>query len=121
MEAIDALRHVYLPDSWVLGVETSESSVCFVLDAVLEQGHPCFYWPPKPGEQHAYARLRWCLHGEVCWNDGPNLGSAATDAGGEKDYGNIDAWFREGNLDHLEGGWGAVAVRDARQTIEYLD
>lgn len=120
MEASDELTHIYLPDSWVLSVETSESSVCFVLDAVLEEDHPRFYWPPKPGEQHAYARVRWCLHGEVWWNEGPNLDRPATDASGEKDYGNIDSWFCEGNVDHLEGSWGTVAVRDARHAIEYL-
>lgn len=54
----DELRNVYLPDSWVLSVETTDSSVCFELDAVLEQGHPRFYWPPTAGEQYPYARLK---------------------------------------------------------------
>jgi len=112
---------VYLPDSWVLGVETTPSSVCFVLDAVLTDGHPRYYWPPKAGEQYPYARLRWCLHGEVWWNDGPHLGRPAVDASGEEDFGNIDAWFQEGGVDHLEGEWGTVAIRGASQTIEYLD
>jgi hypothetical protein len=89
------LKDVYLQDSWVLGVETDESHVCFVLDAALEPGNPKFYSPPKPNEQHAYARLRWCLHGEVHWNEGPNLNDPATDATGEVDFGNIDAWWGE--------------------------
>ena len=119
--AIDGLENVYLPDSWVLSVEATDTSVCFVLDAVLQEGHPRFYWPPKPGEQYAYARLRWCLRGEVWWNDGPHLDRPAVDASGERDFGNIDAWFQEGDVDHLEGGWGTVAIRDATQTVEYLD
>lgn len=121
VEAAEAMALVYLPDSWVLGVETSLSSVCFVLDAVLTDRHPRYYWPPKAGEQHPYARLRWCLHGDVWWNDGPRLNRPAADASGEEDFGNIDAWLQEGEVDHLEGDWGAVAIRSASQTIEYLD
>lgn len=45
----DAMDHVYLADSWVLGLEADETHVCFTLDAVLEEGHPRFYRPPKPG------------------------------------------------------------------------
>lgn len=116
-----SLTNIYLPDSWVLSVETSDSKVCFVLEAVLEEAHPQFYSPPKPGQQYAYALLRWCLHGEVWWNDGPHLDHPAIDATGGPDYGNIDSWFSEGNIDHLEGEWGTVAVRNATQTIEYLD
>ena len=52
------MDRVYLADSWVLGLETDEFHVCFTLDAVLEKGHPLFYWPPKPGEQYPYAKLR---------------------------------------------------------------
>jgi hypothetical protein len=47
----DAMDHVYLADSWVLGLEADETHVCFTLDAVEEEGHPRFYWPPKPNEQ----------------------------------------------------------------------
>lgn len=121
VEATDGPSNVNLPDSWVLSVETTETSVCFVLDAVLEENHPRFYWPPKPGEQYPYARMHWCLHGGVWWNDGPNLERPAIDATGEKDYGNIDAWWQEGNVDHLEGGWGTVAVSFATHTVEYPD
>lgn len=114
------MRRVYLPDSWVLAVETDSTKVCFVLDAVLMPEHPR-YAPPKPGEQHAYARLRWCLAGEVLWNDGPNLVRPATDASGELDYGHIDAWFEESGVDYLEGDFGVVTIRHAVQSVEYLD
>lgn len=115
------MQRVYLPDSWVLGVETDLTRVCFLLDAVLTPEHSRYYAPPKPGEQHAYARLRWCLTGRVHWNEGPNLDHPATDASGEFDYGNIDAWFEENGVDYLEGEWGAVAVSEAVHSVEYLD
>ena len=115
------LAHVFLPDSWVLSVETTDETVCFVVEAVLEAEHERFYWPPKAGEQHAYALLRWSLRGDVWWNDGPNLDNPATDASGEIDFGNIDSWWQEGDVEHLEGGWGSVAIRNGRHNIEYLD
>ena len=46
------MQHVYLPDSWVLAVETDATRVCFVLEAVLTPEHPRYYSPPKPGEQY---------------------------------------------------------------------
>lgn len=116
------MDQVFLPDSWVLDVTTTDSSVCFVLDAVLQEGHARFYWPPRPGEQYPYARLRWCLHGQVHWNDGPRLDAPATDAAGERDFGNIDTWLElEGGKQLLEGDWGSVVVAATSQSVEYLD
>jgi hypothetical protein len=114
------MQHVYLPDSWVLGIETDSTMVCFVLDAVLTPEHSRYYTPPKPGEQHAYTRLRWCLRGQVRWNAGPKLDHPAIDASGEKDFGNIDAWFEEKGVEYLEGSWGSVRVADAVHSVEYL-
>jgi hypothetical protein len=117
------LEHVSPADSWVLEVTTTDSSVCFLLDAVLQEAHPRFYWPPKPGEQHAYARLRWCISGQVHWNTGPNLASPATDANGELDFGHIDVWLQlnDGNSYMLEGDWGCVVIGEASETVEYLE
>lgn len=52
---------------------------------------------------------------------GPHLDRPAVDASGESDFGNIDAWFQEGHVDHLEGAWGTVRIRGATQTVKYLD
>lgn len=121
MDAVDHLADVFLPDSWVLGIETTDSSVCFDLDAVLQKGHPRFRWPPKPGEQHSYARLRWCLRGIVHWNDGPKFDNPATDANGERDFGHIDVWLQSGDRHTLEGDWGCVVIDRATQSIVYAD
>lgn len=115
------MRHVYLPDSWVLAVETDGSTfVSFLLDAALQPEHPLFYSPPKPGEQYAYARLRWRLSGQVHWNDGPNLDHPAIDASGEPDFGNIDSWIGMGANDCLEGEWGNVVVYNAVHEVEHV-
>lgn len=115
------MEHVYLPDSWVLSIETDGLSfVSFVLDAVLQPEHPLYYHPPLPGEQYAYGRLRWRLTGDVHWNEGPNLEHPARDASGEVDFGNIDSWIRSGSNDCLEGEWGNVLVCDAVHSVEAL-
>lgn len=111
---------MYLPDSWVLAVETDASSyVSFLLEAALQPEHPLYYSPPHPGEQYAYARLRWRLTGRVHWNEGPSLDHPACDASGEFDFGNIDSWIGSGSNDCLEGEWGNVVVYDAVHTVEF--
>lgn len=121
MAQIDDIEHVYLEDSWVLSVETTASWISFVLEAALLESHPRFYTPPNLGERHAYAKLRWSLQGEVQWTDGPHLDHPATDASGTKDFGHIDSWHRSGDLDRLEGDWGAVAIRNASHLVEYYE
>lgn len=117
-----SMEHAFLPDSWVLDLTTTDSSVCFVLDAVLRDGHPLFYWPPAAGEQYPYALMRWCLHGSVHWNSGPNRDVPATDARGEQDFGNIDVWLELDNGKQLlEGEWGSVIVDVRSHSVEYLD
>lgn len=116
----DSMQKVFLPDSWVLAVEWDAGCLCLELDAVLEEGHPLYYYPPKQGEQYPYAHLRWCLRGEVHWNEGPNLAHRAPDPDGSVDYGNVDAWFQEGDVEHLEGDWGAVVIVAAAHTVTLL-
>ncbi len=115
------LAGVYLPDSWVLSVESEDVSLTLVLNAVLEESHPRFYWPPKPGEQHAYARVRWRIAGGVRWIDGPHLDRPALDASGEHDFGNVDAWWSQGTTDYLEGEFGTVAIHNPAHEVAVLD
>lgn len=77
---------------------------------------------PRADSEHHRPGLRWCLHGQVHWNDGPNLDAPATDASGEKDFGNIDVWLRLDSGKHLlEGDWGNLVIDQPSQTVEYLD
>lgn len=115
------LAGVYLPDSWVLSVETEDIALTLVLDAVLEESHPRFYSPPKPGEQQPHARIRWRIVGGVQWIDGPHLDRPAIDGAGEKDFGNVDAWWTEGTADYLEGEFGTVAIHNPTHEVAVLD
>lgn len=112
---------MYLPDSWVLDIETDATFVCFLLEAALTPEHPLYYSPPKPGEQHAYSHMRWCLRGEVHWNEGPNLDRPARDGSGEIDCGHIDSWIGYSNNECLEGDWGNVVVFGATHLVERVD
>jgi hypothetical protein len=71
---------------------------------VLEQSHPSFYWPPKPGEQHAYARIRWRI-------TGPHLDHPAIDAV-NRISAPWEAGWDEGATDYLEGDFGTVAIHN---------
>jgi hypothetical protein len=33
---------------------------------------------------------------------------------------NVDAWFQEGDVEHLEGQWDAVSVRKATHTVTVM-
>jgi hypothetical protein len=109
-ETLPGLEHLYLEDSWVLGVNESATSLSFDLDAVITEQHPGWH-PPKPGEQYAYRRValtfpalrsvEWLRRG----------GRPATDASGETDWGNIDSFMvGDGGVYELEGDWGHVRV-----------
>jgi hypothetical protein len=104
----------------VLAVESDGTRVCFTIEACLEQTHPRFYWPPRNGEANAYALLRWCIYGEVHWNEGP-LEPKASDATGERDYGTIDAWWNEDGTEHVSGEFGDVVIRQGRSSFTYLE
>ncbi len=40
------IEHAHLPDGWLFAVETTDSEVRFLLDAVLQPGRPRSYSPP---------------------------------------------------------------------------
>lgn len=49
-EQLPGLQHIYLQDSWVLGISHDEESLVFELEFVLTEGHP-LYTERKPNEQ----------------------------------------------------------------------
>ena len=108
-ESIPGLEHVYLEDSWVLGVFESAASLSFDLEAVLTEQHP--QWEPrKPGEQYTYRRL-WLTFPNVRrveWLD--RGGPPAVYATGERDWGIIDTFAADADTYELTGDWGHVRV-----------
>jgi len=83
--SLPGLEHLYLEDSWVLGVYESDGVLNFDLEAVLTEQHP--YWePPKPGEMYCYGRVALTFPGvrSIEWIS--RGGRPATDASGERDW-----------------------------------
>lgn len=110
--------NVLLDDSFVLDVQSDSEQVILKVAAVLTSDHPQFYWPPKPGEQHAYANMTIRIFGTVQWIEGP-FPPRTIDASGERDYDDLGSWWTGGDgVEHIDGEWGRVAVHDAHQTIE---
>lgn len=108
-DAFADLADIYLEDSWVLDIAPTERGVTFQLDAVLTAAHPR-YKPPAPDEQFCYRRARLTIasakRSVLHRSDTP----AATDASGERDFGNIDEftpvdWDGEAAWD-VRGRWG---------------
>lgn len=105
-------------DSFVLDLWSDDHELTLLIDAALATTHPNFCWPPRPGEQHAYAQLLVRLRGNVRWIHGP-LPKRARDASGEMDYGDLGSWWTDGEgIEHIEGEWGEVVVSSATQSIE---
>jgi hypothetical protein len=118
-EAFSDLAGVYLEDSWVLELAPNDDGLAIRIEAVLTPEHSR-YEPPKPGEQHCY-RSGWLSVRadsiEIILSGRP----PATDATGEADFGNVDAFAFDPTDDHwkLEGDWGYARVHDPKVTLRF--
>ena len=103
------LKHLYLEDSWVLGIEESPDELRFDLEAVLTEDHP--RWStPKPDEQYAYLPIALVFRRPRTIEFERSRCPPAVDATGEIDYGHIDSFQWEGCRFELEGDWGSVRI-----------
>lgn len=118
-EQIECLRHIYLEDSFVLGLIETQSSIEFELEAVLTPEHPSFH-PPKPKEQHCYKKFVLRLDGCSNVNWTRKSLTPTTDANGEVDFGNIDHFGVTEDLMHLEGDWGEVRLSCAEVSLRAI-
>jgi len=121
-DAFADLADIYLEDSWVLDVSDVEHGVAFRLDAVLTPDHPRYH-PAEAGEQHCYllatltvtSAKRALLHR----SDAP----AATDASGERDFGNIDVFSAVDWDGHraweVRGSWGELLTIEPSVSIAF--
>ena len=106
---IPGFEHVYLEDSYVLDIIDSVDTLKILLDVVLTESHPN-YSPPKKDEQYCFRR------GEILFERVQRIKrvsssiKASYDANGEIDYGNIDTFYCEGSVYHINGSWGAIEI-----------
>jgi hypothetical protein len=113
---LETLEHVYLEDSFVLGISETEGVTTFALEVVLLPAHPG-YGPPRPGEAHCFRRASLVLVGERRW--GERHAAASFDAEGGLDLGNIDAFSYDEStgVTRLEGYWGSLEVASAKRPV----
>ena len=110
-EAILDLRHIYLEDSYVLGIHEVEGALLFDLLAVLTENHPA-YQVPTEDVQYCYraARLSFESHLDFDWIE-RHFDARTVDPDGSIDYGHIDGFEIMPDGYHLDGDWGAVKIR----------
>jgi hypothetical protein len=117
-KAFDALKNIYLEDSWVLEIHDIEKSISFEMEFVLTKSHK-FYDKPKKGEQYCYKRGQLILSG--CAAKTLHLSDAepSIDANGEKDLGNIYLFVKQNEQVELEGEWGRVIAKCDEVLVRY--
>lgn len=114
------LEQVYLEDSFVLGIDTTNSALIFEMEIVLRESHPLYY-KPLPDEQYCYCRaaLKFSKIERIEWVRKDTTPSI--DAAGEIDYGNIDVFFVEDKKHYLRGDWGEVNIYASELSLTIHD
>jgi hypothetical protein len=112
-------ENIYLEDSYTLDIRVSSSSVEFLLLVVLTERHP-LYKTPASDEQYCYrhARLAFPNVRHTGWIK--KTMTPYTDANGEIDYGNIDAFFLIEGHYYILGDWGELDIVSDPPLIEIL-
>jgi hypothetical protein len=116
---IPGLEHIYLEDSFVLGVSVLPGLVDLLLDVVLREGH-CEYREPDIGQQYCFRRGALRFRGVVDFRWRMPEGRPALDASGDTDYGGLDEFVIEGAFRRLVGEIGEIAIVCERQDL-YLE
>ena len=118
-QAFGDLAGIYLEDSWVLDIASSDRDVSFRLEAVLTPQHPR-YRPPEPGEQYCYLDGWLIVRSTEPIEVWLSRAGPAIDAAGEPDLGNIDR-FAAGLDDVWEivGDWGHARAVDPEVTVRF--
>jgi len=116
---LPGFEHLYLEDSYVLGLEEPADELVFLMEFVLTETNPV-YQPPRPDEQYCYRKGRIRFDGIKAVEWLRRDFKPGTDADGCVDYGNIDVFLSYDNVFELEGNWGEVRIT-ARSVVASLD
>jgi len=119
-DSIPSFENIYLEDSYVLSISSSQDYVFFLLDLVLTEAHPA-YANPSPEEQYCYrkAHLKFQNANRINWIK-KNM-NKFTDANKEIDYGNIDVLCFSNQDYYICGDWGELEINSPPPTIEIFD
>ncbi|MDD7973933.1 hypothetical protein [Roseinatronobacter alkalisoli] len=111
--------HLYLEDSYVLGIVSFGDIIEFQMEFVLHEDHP-FYCDPKPDEQYCYKRGGLKFSNIRSLKEFVRTDVKAVDATGEVDFGNIDSFVCRNHRYVLEGEWGKLDIESDEPTITYI-
>lgn len=106
---IPVLKHLYLEDSYVIGIETDKMSAQFEIEFVLTEKHEDYH-PPLQGEQYCYKKgiLKFDNCQDILWHSVKHVRNI--DKNLDIDMGNIDAYHFEDTKHCLEGDWGKIEI-----------
>ncbi len=118
------LAGVLLEESYVLAIDERDGAVEFALDAALTPSHPR-YRPPAANEQYCYRRGQLVVAGAGLIRLRRSGARPATDAAGERDFGNIDSMHQVDSDGRdswaMDGEWGELEVAEPRISFLVLD
>ena len=106
----EAFSNVYLEDSFVLHIFESINEICFSVEFVLTEDHPC-YTKPGNDKQYCYRTGKIIFRNleSYYWMERNEI--SFVDKSGERDYGNIDSFVLSNEGYRLSGDWGELIVR----------
>ena len=114
---LPALRHIYLEDSYVIGIKERGDVIEFKMEFVLMKSHP-LYANPENGENYCY-KEGLLIFPNVQKVEFVRTLAKYSDPDGSVDFGNIDVFFKDKNRYALEGDWGRLAVECGEPTVSY--
>jgi len=115
-DQLPGLEHLYLEDSYLLGVDEGSNELRLEVEAVLTEQHPRFV-PRRPDEAYTYLRVAIVFPNprSVTWIDRSMRPIVGPD--GEIDYGNIDSFTFEADRYELVGEWGHITIDGPPPTV----
>ena len=118
---LPTLEHLYLEDSWVLGIALSADTLTFTMQFVLTVEHPS-YRGPKPGEQYHYASgvLEFSGVKRILWPEAGQI-NVVRDLDGTFDVGNIDSLTVTHDGYVIGGDWGLLTVTASAVSARLVD
>ncbi|WP_144445624.1 hypothetical protein [Inquilinus limosus] len=108
-DSLPGFEHLYLEDSFVLGLIEGEQDLQFSMEFVLTRDHPDYH-PPHKNERHCYRSGYILFEGIKSKQWLRRVFKPFHDPSGQKDYGNIDAFLCGSSGYFLEGDWGELRI-----------
>lgn len=115
---LSGLEHIYLEDSWVVGINADKNNARFKVEFVLTEHHEEYHLPHE-GKQYCYkvGVLKFENCSEINWHSVHHVGHVDLD--GQIEMGNIHNFNYEGDTYHLQGDWGEVEITCEKVSLDF--